>query len=180
MSDAAAGHTSSGSSAGGGSGRQLYNRDTNNFAPNVGLAWDVFGNGKTAIRGASGVFYNFFSCCNYPYNGAAKGRFANRTTSVGSYQANAWGLHDMHGNVWEWCWDVFRHDYYKKSPASDPRGPKPRKPELSLRRVVRGGSWYASTYGDSGLLESSHREFRDADGRSSTLGFRVARGQHRS
>jgi formylglycine-generating enzyme required for sulfatase activity len=104
----------------------------------------------------------------------------SKTQPVGEKKPNAFGLHDMHGNVWEWCWDLFRHDYYKKSPASDPRGPKPRKPELSLRRVVRGGSWYASEYGASGLLESSHRESRDADSRSSTLGFRVALGQHRS
>jgi len=40
-----------------------------NYGPRFGFAWDVFGDGKTALRGATGVFYNFFSCCNYPYNG---------------------------------------------------------------------------------------------------------------
>jgi hypothetical protein len=40
-----------------------------NYGPRFGFAWDVFGDGKTAVRGAAGVFYNFFSCCNYPYNG---------------------------------------------------------------------------------------------------------------
>jgi formylglycine-generating enzyme required for sulfatase activity len=109
---------------------------------------------------------------NYAWHGTNS---ESKTQPVGEKKPNAFGLHDMHGNVWEWCWDVFRDDYYKKSPASDPRGPKPRKPELLLRRVVRGGSWYPADG-----WESSHREFRDANGRRRTIGFRVARGQHRS
>jgi hypothetical protein len=70
----------------------------------------------------------------YPYGGAAKGPALRRTTPVGSYPPNGWGLYDMHGNVFEWCADWYRDDYYPQSPRQDPPGP----PGGSLR-VVRGG-----------------------------------------
>ncbi|MFI6300003.1 formylglycine-generating enzyme family protein [Nonomuraea sp. NPDC050790] len=58
------------------------------------------------------------------------------TAPVRSYPANGFDLHDMSGNVWEWCSDWFDAGYYSRSPLSDPRGP-----ETGDRRVIRGGSF---------------------------------------
>ncbi|MBI9075017.1 MAG: formylglycine-generating enzyme family protein [Desulfatibacillum sp.] len=66
------------------------------------------------------------------------------TQPVGQLKPNAWGLYDMYGNVFEWCQDFYGQEYYKDSPALDPKGieadPKARK---APPRVVRGGGWYS-------------------------------------
>src|SRR5262249_35661117 len=77
---------------------------------------------------------------HYPYDGSPRGNFLNRTTPVGSFPPNAFGLYDMHGNVWEWCSDWAEwshhndHDPERTYPAVDPAGPP-----TGTRKVLRGG-----------------------------------------
>ena len=58
------------------------------------------------------------------------------TSPVGTFQPNAFGLYDMHGNAEQWCADWWNIDYYAKSAVDDPTGPK-----TGPLRVIRGGSW---------------------------------------
>lgn len=104
---------------------------------------------------------------NYTYNGSFRGEYRRRTVEVGSFAANAFGLHDMHGNVWEWVQDVW-HDNYSGAPAD---GSAWMEGGEQVRRVLRGGSWRNSPGGLRSASRSSYtRDFRD-DG----TGFRVAR-----
>jgi formylglycine-generating enzyme required for sulfatase activity len=91
-----------------------------------------------------------------------------QTHPVGEKTQNGFGLHDMHGNVWEWCWDGYTADYYKQSPANDPRGP-----DQAADQVVRGGNWHD----DPWHARSSCRGRCTPEYRSYHLGFRVARVQ---
>ncbi|MBQ2820723.1 MAG: formylglycine-generating enzyme family protein [Thermoguttaceae bacterium] len=88
----------------------------------------------------------------------------SKTHPVGQKKANAWGLYDMYGNVWEWCQDWYDEDYYAESPASDPIGPI-----SGSRRVNRGGCWgYFAE-----CCCSAYRSRFTPDYRNYDLGFRI-------
>jgi len=105
----------------------------------------------------------------YPWNGDvhrhawANSRSFARTHPAGRKPANAWGLHDMHGNVWEWCSDWYGP--YAAAPAVDPTGPAE-----GHERVFRGGSWYDFPP----ALRSANRHRHPPDKRYTAIGLRLA------
>jgi formylglycine-generating enzyme required for sulfatase activity len=99
-----------------------------------------------------------------PYNNNAKGTHREETTPVGSFAANQWDLHDMHGNVWEWCWDWY--DDYTSGTQTNPPGAV-----SGAYRVLRGGSWYDI----AGYVRSAHRRDDDSVYGNYGIGFRLVR-----
>jgi formylglycine-generating enzyme required for sulfatase activity len=91
------------------------------------------------------------------------GNSGSTTNPVGTKKANAWGLHDMHGNVWEWCSD--RYGEYSSGSSSDPTGAT-----TGVRRVYRGGSWDELAH----YCRSASRNRRTPYHRYVNLGFRPA------
>ncbi len=88
------------------------------------------------------------------------------TSPVGAFPANGFGLYDMVGNVWEWCWDWNDDAYYSHSPLTDPRGPA----SSEFRRQLRGGAW---SY-DASFCRVAFRGFYPPTNTDPFIGFRTA------
>lgn len=124
-----------------------------------------------ACRGGTTTPFHFGSKLNgtqancnghFPYGTNKKGPKLKKTTPVGKYPANPWGLHDMHGNLREWCADWYGE--YQNGHAKDPEGSS-----SGERRVLRGGSWdYGARYCRAAL-----RDGDDPTSRSVSCGGRV-------
>ena len=95
--------------------------------------------------------------------------YGGDTHEVGQKKANAWGLVDMHGNVWEWVQDWYDPQYYQHSGESDPKGV-----ESGQYKIYRGGSWIAKPP----LLRSAVRYSGLPATKSSDIGFRLVREIH--
>jgi formylglycine-generating enzyme required for sulfatase activity len=99
---------------------------------------------------------------NYTYGTGKKGVFRQKTTAVGSFPANAFGLFDMHGNAWDWCQDWFGG--YPKNDVVDPNGP-----DAGQYRVLRGGSWDDLPW----YCRSAYRSRYEPGRRGHYIGFRL-------
>jgi formylglycine-generating enzyme required for sulfatase activity len=145
----------------------LWNRNANGYRLPTEAEWEYACRAGTTTPFSTGsnitaeqANYNG----DYPYNNNATGVYRQRTMPSGSFAANNWGLYDMHGNVWEWCWDWYAD--YDTQVENNPSGLM-----FGAQRVIRGGGWY----GFAQNLRSSARIGFTPSTRASYLGFRVVR-----
>jgi formylglycine-generating enzyme required for sulfatase activity len=117
---------------------------------------------------------NYFSSLTFPYpyevsspkgyHPAYNDGILPYTSPVGSFATNGFGLHDVAGNVWEWCWDRYDAAYYSSAPSSDPKGP-----DIGALRVYRGGSWGQLAE----FCRTANRSFFDPSVDDLNVGLRV-------
>jgi len=104
----------------------------------------------------------------YTYANGTNGEYRQQTTPVGSFPANAWGLLDMHGNLWEWCLDHW-YGNYEGAPIDGSALLNKRADASDMNRLLRGGSWHDLPGGCRSAYRSRNRpDYADDD-----VGFRV-------
>ena len=134
-----------------------WNRNANGYRLPTEAEWEY------ACRAGTTTAYNTGASINNNtgwYNANSNGQIQ----PVGQKPANAWGLYDMHGNVWEWCWDWYGS--YSSGAQTDPVGAS-----SGSFRVYRGGGWSNS----AGLLRSAYRLYYYTNYQISNVGFRMVR-----
>ncbi|MFN5371938.1 MAG: formylglycine-generating enzyme family protein, partial [Bacteroidia bacterium] len=146
--------------------------DAKAFADYVGYALPTEAQWDYACRAGSTSPFNTGTCLNtneanydgsnYPYTNCNKGTYNKKTIPVDSYSPNAWGLYNMHGNVFEWVSDWYGH--YPTSAQTNPQGPS-----SGSNRVFRGGGWYP----DAQYCRSAYRHCRAPYYRDYSIGFRL-------
>lgn len=142
------------------------------FATDAGGTLPTEAQWEYACRAGTTTPFNTGSCLtnlqanydwDFPYNNCTNSNTTepNKTQSVGTYASNAFGLHDMHGNVWEWCSDIY--GTYPRDEQTNPTGPT-----TGPNRVIRGGSWGTIAFACRSALRS-----RRAAGDPDFTGFRI-------
>jgi len=147
--------------------------DANAFAEWIGCRLPTDAEWEYACRAGTTTIFNtgnnlLTSDANYngnhPYKNNAKGENRGRTLQVGSLPSNAWGLHDMHGNVWEWCSDWYYA--YSTEKQNNPIGP-----ETGVNRVARGGGYTSRAQ----ECQSANRNPSTPGNKYVYIGFRLAK-----
>lgn len=145
-----------------------WNRDANGYRLPTEAEWEYACRAGTASPFSTGHNItveqsNWYS--SYPYiEGEGGGAYRRKTVPVNEFDANPWGMYNMHGNVSEWCWD--RYGIYPTVPQNNPVGA-----ETGINRVARGGGWY--DYAKH--VRSAYRSVVPPDYIDYKRGFRIAR-----
>jgi len=121
---------------------------------------DAFGRGHCNAENNKGSSGKNAQCSYF----AERNMRVDSIMLVGRFDANRWGLYDMHGNVWEWCYDWYDRDYYSDSPRVNPVNTS-----KASDRVIRGGGWHST----AGRCRSAYRYRNPPDNPYYYVGFRV-------